>query len=229
MRRRDRRGSLALVVSAALHGLFGMWLLASTLQAGAGSGRVQGVAGPGLAVSLVTAPPASTNAPSQAESKSPPAEQASPVDPTPEKPVEPPLNPSLPTPTKASAPPPQSEQVDQAAASSSAPAQSGGGGESDKAGVLAEVARCLPAGLRPRLAFTTLTLAADKDGALSAAPVVTFTGPNTSKEDASTADLIVQAALQCGPYQSASLKGGTLVLPLDFGDLEASPGVQATR
>lgn len=227
MRRRDRRRSLALGASVVLHSLFGAWLLTSALRTGTGAGVGTAIgAGPGLAVSLVSALPSSREAPSQVETRNLLVEQ-----PQPAKPEPLPADQSLvdPTPTPATETSPQSEQADSVrTASSGAPAQSGGGGNSDSSGVLAEVARCLPAGLRPRLALTTLTLAANQDGALSAAPVVTFAGPNVSKDDARTADLIVQAALQCGPYQNPSLKGGTLVLPADFGDLETPSSIQAT-
>ena len=62
----------------------------------------------------------------------------------------------------------------------------------------------------------TLTLATDAEGALTAAPSIVFTGAPPTADEARTADLIVQAALQCGPYRGSSLRGRAITLPVVF-------------
>lgn len=91
-----------------------------------------------------------------------------------------------------------------------------GGDPTATSDLLAQIARCLPPALRPRLAFTQLTLAIGQDGRLQSAPAVVSMVPQLSAADRATADRIVQAALLCGPYAHPDAVGRTIVLAADF-------------
>jgi hypothetical protein len=82
--------------------------------------------------------------------------------------------------------------------------------------LLAQIARCLPASLRPRLVAQRLILKLDAGGALAAAPLIESTLPLITAEQRAEADRVVQAALQCGPYRQASAAGQEVSLTVDF-------------
>jgi hypothetical protein len=86
----------------------------------------------------------------------------------------------------------------------------------DDAEVLRQIARCLPAGLRPSLSGARLIIDVDDAGALRAPPRFEFGGLFHSKEETLQADHVVQAALQCGPYTDPVARGRTLALAVDF-------------
>lgn len=225
MRRREPRRSAAFACAVTLHGLLGAYLLQSAAPA-SGPGTLGGVAGPGMSVSLL---PATTEvaSPSLHDAPRAPTQESPSTDQEPPRPVE-----STPAPSpepalapEASAPLASSDPT--GSAPSSAGSEGAAGGGANAMGVLAEVARCLPAGMRPQLSLATLTLSADQEGKLIAAPVVVFPSASISKEDAQTADLIVQAALQCGPYRDLQLKGRSVAVPADFTAQQGSAASEA--
>ena len=92
-----------------------------------------------------------------------------------------------------------------------------GGDPASDAELVAQIARCLPLDERPLLQFSTLVISVSADGSLAAAPLVTSGFPRLTAKDRLEADHIVQAALQCGPYKSAS--GQVIALPADFSSI----------
>jgi len=212
-RQRGRSRSVALTCSILLHGLIGALFL-QTMGHGIAKIIPGASGGPGLAVSLVSAKSVpSRGTPAKATQRTPSKTQ--------------PTDPATPSPPSDTSPLSEGEAADAsdavaAPAAEFAPARPlagsavvDNGGGTKVSGLLAEVARCLPIGVRPHL-DATLTLAADQNGNLTSAPTIAFSGPNSSKEDARLADLVVQAALQCGPYSDPMLKGQTAALRLDF-------------
>jgi len=93
-----------------------------------------------------------------------------------------------------------------------------GGDRASDAELIAQIARCLPLEERPHLQFSTLAISVSADGSLAAPPLVTSPFPRLNAEDRLAADHIVQAALQCGPYKSAS--GQVITLPADFSSIQ---------
>src|SRR5262249_31575577 len=89
--------------------------------------------------------------------------------------------------------------------------------------LLAQIARCLPPGLRPSLGFSQLTLSIGPDGRLQAAPQVTSTLPQLSAADRLAADRIVQAAILCGPYAHPDVRGRVVTRPADFSAVAPGP------
>lgn len=120
------------------------------------------------------------------------------------------------TPDSQLAPSESASAIAQGRGPEAAGAKGSSGGQGSQPGVLAEIARCLPPNIRPKLVSAQLTLVADPDGNLTAAPTIAFTTSGVGAEDTRQADLIVQAALQCGPYHDPSLRGQAVALVADF-------------
>ena len=102
-------------------------------------------------------------------------------------------------------------------------ATSPGGGDSSSGGdpladseLLAQIAKCLPANVRPTLKLANLALEIGSEGELRVAPRVDGTLPLLSAEDRLLADQTVQAALQCGPYDKPSFRNRVFALVADF-------------
>lgn len=91
-----------------------------------------------------------------------------------------------------------------------------GGDPTATSDLLAQIARCMPPGFRPNLAFSHLQLSVSPDGRLTAAPAVTSALPQLAAEDRRTADRIVQATLLCGPYAHPDVVGRVVTLAADF-------------
>ncbi|WP_332773884.1 hypothetical protein [Phenylobacterium sp.] len=91
------------------------------------------------------------------------------------------------------------------------------GGDPAAAGdLLNQIARCLPADLRPDLSLARLVIEIGDDGRLAAAPQMVLPPLLTSTADRASADRVVQAALQCGPYTSSPLRNVTISLVPNF-------------
>lgn len=91
------------------------------------------------------------------------------------------------------------------------------GGDPVAAGdLLNQIARCLPADLRPDLSLARLVIEIGDDGRLAAAPQMVLPPLLTSATDRASADRVVQAALQCGPYTSSPLRNVTISLVPNF-------------
>jgi hypothetical protein len=90
-----------------------------------------------------------------------------------------------------------------------------GGDPSAADELLAQIARCLPPGERPRLLAQRLVLVIGSQGVLTAAPRVDSELPLVTAESRAAADRVVQAALQCGPYPQAT-EGRVVAIPVDF-------------
>ena len=102
-------------------------------------------------------------------------------------------------------------------------AMSPGGGTSSAGGdpltdeaLLAQIAKCLPAEVRPQLRLTNLALEIGSEGELRVAPRVEGSLPLLSAEDRLVADQTVQAALQCGPYDKPNFRNRVFALVADF-------------
>jgi hypothetical protein len=80
----------------------------------------------------------------------------------------------------------------------------------------------LPPGVRPNLAFSNLVLEIGVKGELRAAPVVQSMVPRFTAEDRLAADRIVQAALQCGPYNNPPAVNRAISLVADFSSIQPS-------
>lgn len=91
-----------------------------------------------------------------------------------------------------------------------------GGSPTAMSDLLAQIARCLPIGFRPHLAFGQLLLTVGPDGRLRTAPEVRTGLAAVSRDERSAADRIVQAALQCGPYAHPDALNRTVALSADF-------------
>lgn len=97
------------------------------------------------------------------------------------------------------------------------------GGDPLATDLLNQIARCLPPSERPALMFSQLTLAIGDDGRLRAAPEVRSAVPRLTEAERLSADRVVQAALQCGPYNKPGLAGRVFSLAVDFSSIH--PGV----
>ena len=102
-------------------------------------------------------------------------------------------------------------------------ATSPGGGDSSSGGdpladgeLLAQIAKCLPANVRPTLKLANLALEIGSEGELRVAPRVEGALPLLSAEDRLVADQTVQAALQCGPYDKPNFRNRVFALVADF-------------
>ena len=119
---------------------------------------------------------------------------------------------------------PEAVQADPAAAAAvqglSPQASVQGGDVEGKQNLLRQIARCLPADRRPVIAGATLTVRIDHSGALAAAPAVDLSLAFTSRETIADANLVIQAALQCGPYASPGGDGADYALTPDFSFLK---------
>jgi hypothetical protein len=91
-----------------------------------------------------------------------------------------------------------------------------GGDPAAPSELLNQIAKCLPADVRPRLAAQRLILKIGPHGALVAAPVIDSSLPLLTAEARAEADKVVQAALQCGPYTGAAPRGGLVAMDVDF-------------
>lgn len=91
-----------------------------------------------------------------------------------------------------------------------------GGDPAAPSELLNQIAKCLPANLRPRLVAQRLILKIGARGALAAAPVIDSSLPLLTAEARVEADKVVQAALQCGPYTAAAPRGGVVAMDVDF-------------
>jgi hypothetical protein len=87
--------------------------------------------------------------------------------------------------------------------------------------LLRQIARCLPPDKRPVISGAKLAVRLDAAGVLTAAPDLDLSTAVASKEAIAEANLVIQAALQCGPYQAP----GALdyALAADFSFLEPGP------
>jgi hypothetical protein len=95
-----------------------------------------------------------------------------------------------------------------------------GGDVEGEQNLLRQIARCLPADRRPVIAGATLTVRIDRSGALAAAPALDLSLAFTSRETIADANLVIQAALQCGPYASPGGDGADYALTPDFSFLK---------
>ncbi|THD60774.1 hypothetical protein [Phenylobacterium sp.] len=91
-----------------------------------------------------------------------------------------------------------------------------GGDPTATSELLTQIARCLPAGLRPNLPAQRLVLRLAENGGLAAAPSIESIVPILTAEDRAVADQVVQAALQCGPYTKAEILGQVVSIAVDF-------------
>lgn len=82
--------------------------------------------------------------------------------------------------------------------------------------LLRQIGRCLPPDHRPVLDGVKLGIQLADDGQLAAAPSLDITPALASAEAIREANLVVQAALQCGPYQLPSPGVAAYALAADF-------------
>jgi hypothetical protein len=94
-----------------------------------------------------------------------------------------------------------------------------GGDPAAPSELLSQIAKCLPADLRPHLTAQRLVLKIGAHGALAAAPMIDSSLPLLTAEARAQADKVVQAALQCGPYAAAAPRGGVVSVDVDFSGL----------
>lgn len=94
------------------------------------------------------------------------------------------------------------------------------GGDPLATDLLNQIARCLPPTERPALMFSQLTLTIGGDGRLRAAPEVRSALPRLTQAERLAADHVVQAALQCGPYNKPGLAGRVISLAADFSSIQ---------
>lgn len=92
--------------------------------------------------------------------------------------------------------------------------------------LLRQIARCLPSGRHPALKTTKLTIQLDSEGKLRAPPTVDLPRPLVSKDVIESADQVVQAALQCGPYKVGTI-ASVFELVADFSFLDTAAYVSA--
>ncbi|MDC7675542.1 hypothetical protein [Asticcacaulis machinosus] len=105
----------------------------------------------------------------------------------------------------------------QAAADVSKPSDAAANGSPDGTqNILSQIARCLPPGSRPTLVGAQLHLELDEIGALLAVPKVSMDLATSSKADVKSANQIIQAALQCGPYVTAQNEERSFVFSPNF-------------
>jgi hypothetical protein len=95
-------------------------------------------------------------------------------------------------------------------------------GDSEAAqNLLRQIARCLPRDKRPVIDQATLTIQLDASGALAAAPGLDMSLAFASPEAIVQANTVIQAALQCGPYDAPGGAGADFRLKPDFSFLGA--------
>jgi len=94
--------------------------------------------------------------------------------------------------------------------------ETAGGDPRAASALLAQIARCLPPQLRPRMPAQRLVLKIGVDGALGAAPAIDSLIPLLTATERAEADRVVQAALQCGPYRDTPSAGQAVSLTVDF-------------
>ena len=94
------------------------------------------------------------------------------------------------------------------------------GGDPAVSELLAQIAKCLPPNLRPHLPAQHLVLKIGATGALEAAPMIDSSFPLLTAEDRASADKVVQAVLQCGPYAKADNASEAISLPVDFSNVD---------
>lgn len=82
--------------------------------------------------------------------------------------------------------------------------------------LLRQIARCLPPDRRPVITGAVLAVHLDEAGALSAAPNIDMSLALASRETIEDANLVIQAALLCGPYQGSEGGGAAFSLAPDF-------------
>jgi hypothetical protein len=105
--------------------------------------------------------------------------------------------------------------------------QTSGGDPNATSELLLQIAKCLPPETRPRLTAQSLILNVGPTGALTVAPMIDSSIPLVTAEDRAAADQVVQAALQCGPYDKAGIAGQTVSLAVDFSDIRPVPLAKA--
>ncbi len=69
-----------------------------------------------------------------------------------------------------------------------------------KDALLEQIARCLPPNERPRLKGASLRISVDGSGNLTAAPRLEVDVTQLTQQELRSANQVVQAAIQCGPY-----------------------------
>lgn len=94
--------------------------------------------------------------------------------------------------------------------------------------LLRQIGRCLPPDHRPALAGVRLALQLDAAGQLTAAPSLDIASTLVSPETVKEASLVVQAALQCGPYQVPNPDVGFYAVAADFSFM-GPPGLAPPR
>ncbi len=105
--------------------------------------------------------------------------------------------------------------TEEAQPSDAMPADSVAAGQADgEQDILAQIARCLPDGVRPALA-AKLDLVLDAHGKLTAAPRLEVSADAKPVRDVKDENLVIQAVLQCGPY-SISGGGGSFAIAANF-------------
>lgn len=97
-----------------------------------------------------------------------------------------------------------------------------GGDPTATTDLLRQIARCLPREARPDLRFSNLVLEIGEKGELRAAPAIQSLFPRLTVEDRLAADRVVQAALQCGPYNTPSALNRVISLVPDFSAIRPS-------
>lgn len=83
---------------------------------------------------------------------------------------------------------------------------------------LQQIARCLPPNVRPDLRPATLRLSVDAEGYFKAAPALDINLTGLDAAQTKQANQIIQAALQCGPYETG--QEAIIDLPADFSAIE---------
>jgi hypothetical protein len=128
----------------------------------------------------------------------------------------------------------RSRQIETAAASAGAnglpnlQAHIQGGDPDGSENILRQIARCLPAGLRPTIRTAHLHIELNADGQLRLAPMMQADGAYASRDALRAADRVVQAALQCGPYQTGMSAQLSFLLVPDFSFVDGARQSQAS-
>jgi len=81
--------------------------------------------------------------------------------------------------------------------------------------IISQIARCLPAGQHPRLS-ARLNLAIDEKGQLTLVPSLDMDLEKSSPDEIRSANMIIQATLQCGPYPVPAQKNVAYSFVADF-------------
>ncbi len=85
--------------------------------------------------------------------------------------------------------------------------------------MLQQIARCFPAGTKPSLPNVKLNLKLDGAGNLAAVPVLELDLAKSGPADIRSANTIIQAAMQCGPYVIPVPPNGVITLVANFSDV----------